>query len=98
MGTMRIRRLARIALLLILIAGTALLTQEATQLLAVNAVIWAIGNGGGCTLAECVNEISTNLLAKAGSIKAKSTLIATDQDLVLWNTPYGLFWSPKANA
>ena len=98
METMRIRRLRRIAVLLILIAGTALLSQEAPQLVVVRTVIWAIGNGGGCTLAECVNEISASLLEKAGSIKAQSTLMATDQELDLWNTPYGRFWTPKANA
>jgi len=97
MKTMRIGRLLRIAVLLILIAGTALLCQEAPKLAAIRTLIWAIGNGGGCTLAECVNEISPSLLEKAVSIHAQSTLIATDQELELWNTPYGRFWNPKGN-
>lgn len=89
------RRIRIIVLtVLIMIAGTTLLAEHVVG----GMIIWAIGNGGGCTVAECVNDILPTIRKLAVAIRGQSTLLATSQELELWNTPYGQFWNPEGNA
>ncbi|MGZ8435557.1 MAG: FkbM family methyltransferase [Candidatus Binatia bacterium] len=95
---MRNRTYVVVPLMLTITAVAVLSPQGPLQNVAIRTFIWATGNGGGCTFAQCVNEIGNGLLEKAESIKAKSTLMTTTRDLELWDTPSGQFWNPKGNA
>ena len=70
--TMRNRAYVVVALMLMIIAVAVLPPQGPLQNVAIRTVIWATGNGGGCSFAQCVNEIGNVLLEKALSIKAKA--------------------------
>ena len=78
---------------LIIIAGASLLAERVV----VGVIIWAIGNGGGCTLAECVNEVLPTIRKLDEEIRSKSTFIGVSEGLEVWNTPYGRFWNPGGN-
>jgi len=95
---MRNRAYVVVALMLVIIAVAVLSPQGPLQNVATRIFIWATGNGGGCTFAQCFNEIGNALLEEAMNIKAQSTLRTTNQELEEWDTPYGRFWNPKGNA
>ena len=62
-------------------------------------LIWATGNGKGCGLRACMEEIGPRIVEESERIRRASAVVQREADgFELHRTPAGLFWSPTGNA
>jgi FkbM family methyltransferase len=80
------------------IVGAVVMAVPALRGPVIKTVIWATGNGGGCSLQQCLDEIDWKLSILADGLLAKSSLLEKNTGLEHWRTPYGDFWTPPENA
>jgi FkbM family methyltransferase len=61
-------------------------------------LIWVTGNGKGCGLRACLEEVEPRILAEGARVMRASAVVERDAEgFELHRTPAGLFWSPKGN-
>ncbi len=61
-------------------------------------LIWATGNGRGCGLRECLEEIEPRILEEGRRLARASAVVKRDAEgYELHRTPRGMFWSPAGN-
>jgi FkbM family methyltransferase len=61
-------------------------------------LIWATGNGRGCGLRECLDEIEPRIIQEGMRLARASAVVERDgQGYELHRTPRGMFWSPAGN-
>lgn len=61
-------------------------------------LIWATGNGRGCGLRECLDEIESRIIEEGMRVREASAVVERDgEGYELHRTPRGMFWSPAGN-
>jgi FkbM family methyltransferase len=61
-------------------------------------LIWATGNGRGCGLRECLDEIEPRIIEEGMRVRGASAVVERDgEGYELHRTPRGMFWSPAGN-
>jgi hypothetical protein len=88
------RRLIVLAAFAVAGIGVATYSYVARPAWAVTAYVvglWATGNADGCTLATCVDRMSTRIA------RQEATVETTPDGFARWQTPLGEFYSYSAN-
>ncbi len=95
------RRIIVLAVFVIAGIGVATYSYVARPAWAMTAYVvglWATGHAEGCTLAACVDRMSTRIAEQEKLVVRDSRLIETTPDgFARWSTPLGEFYSYNAN-